>query len=52
MQMQSPYAQTPQSGYPQMLPSAGGYGRGQAPGPNVFPPQPQPYGNGYSGYQA
>lgn len=53
-QVQSPFAQTPQSAFPQMPPqSAGAYGRGQGPIQN-FPPQAHGYGhqgysNGYSG---
>ncbi|KEF53442.1 uncharacterized protein A1O9_10417 [Exophiala aquamarina CBS 119918] len=46
----SPYAQSPQSAFPHVPPSAGGYGRGQnAPG-GLYQPQPS-FGNNYPGYQ-
>ncbi|ETN45019.1 uncharacterized protein HMPREF1541_09895 [Cyphellophora europaea CBS 101466] len=56
-QMASPYAQTPQSAFPQVPPSAGGYGAPSGHGgrfqPQMTPFQnaPQHPGNGYPGYQ-
>ncbi|KAL2438421.1 RNA-binding protein [Exophiala dermatitidis] len=47
----SPYTPSPQSAYGQVLPSAGGYGRGQSAPGGMYQQPPPSFGNSYHGYQ-